>query len=33
MYPSKYFTRPGPIEVEGEEVWVVEKIVNDKKKN
>jgi hypothetical protein len=26
MYSSKYFTRSGPIEVEAEEVWVVEKI-------
>jgi hypothetical protein len=33
MYPNKHFPRPGPIEVEGEEAWVVEKIVDDRKKN
>jgi hypothetical protein len=34
IYPSEYFPRPGPIEVEGEEeVWIVEKIVDDRKKN
>jgi hypothetical protein len=33
MYPSERFARPGPIEVKGEEVWVVEKIVDDRKKN
>jgi hypothetical protein len=33
MYLSKCITRPRPIEVEGEEVGVVEKIVDDRKKN
>jgi hypothetical protein len=33
MYPSKCFPRPELIEVEGEEVWVVEKIVDNRKKN
>jgi hypothetical protein len=33
MYSSKCFARLGSIEVEGEEVWVVENIVNDRNKN
>jgi hypothetical protein len=33
MYLSKRFARPGPIKVKGEEVWVVEKILNNRKKN
>jgi hypothetical protein len=33
MYLSKYFTRPRPIVVKGEEVWVIEKIVDDRRKN
>jgi hypothetical protein len=33
MYPTKCFPRPRPIEVEGEEALVVEKIVDDRKKN
>jgi hypothetical protein len=33
MYLSKCFPRPGPIEVEGEDALVVEKIVDDRKKN
>jgi hypothetical protein len=33
MYLSEHFTRSGPIVVKGEKVWVVEKIVDDKKKN
>jgi hypothetical protein len=32
MYPSECFARPRPIEVEGEEMWVVEKIVDNRKK-
>jgi hypothetical protein len=33
MYPSKCFARPGPIEAEGQEVWVVEKIIGNRKDN
>jgi hypothetical protein len=33
MYPRKHFSRPGPIEVKGEEAWIVETIVDDRKKN
>jgi hypothetical protein len=33
MYLSECFARPRHINVEGEEVWVMEKIVNDRKKN
>jgi hypothetical protein len=33
MYPSECFPPPGPIEVEVEEAWVVEMIVDEKKKN
>jgi hypothetical protein len=33
MYPSKCFPRREPIKVEGEEAWVVEKILDDRKKN
>jgi hypothetical protein len=33
MYPSTSFTSPRPIEVEGEDVWIVEKIVDDREKN
>jgi hypothetical protein len=33
MYPSECFARSGPIEVEGKKVLVVEKIVDDRKKN
>jgi hypothetical protein len=33
IYSNECFTRPGPIEVEGEEVCFVEKIVEDRKKN
>jgi hypothetical protein len=33
LYSSRYFTRLGPIEVKGGEVRVVEKIVDDRKKN
>jgi hypothetical protein len=32
-YPSKCFTRLGPIEVEREEVCLVEMILDDRKKN
>jgi hypothetical protein len=31
-YPSKHFTRPEPIEVTREEVWVMEWIENERKK-
>jgi hypothetical protein len=31
MYPYEYFARPRPIEVESEEVWVVKKIVDNRK--
>jgi hypothetical protein len=33
MYPSECFTRPPPIKVQREDVWVVEDIVNNKEKN
>jgi hypothetical protein len=33
MYHSKFFPRQGPIDVEGEQVWVEEKIVDNRKKN
>jgi hypothetical protein len=33
MYPSKHFSRRGPMEVKGEEVWVVERIVDVRKNN
>jgi hypothetical protein len=33
MYPSEYFPRSRPIEIEGEEVWVIKKSVNDRTKN
>ena len=32
MFPSERYTRPGPIQIDGEERWVVEKIVNDRKR-
>jgi hypothetical protein len=33
MYLSEHFPRSGPSEMKGEKVWVVEKIVNNRKKN
>jgi hypothetical protein len=33
IYPSKYFVRSGPIEIEREMVWIVERIMDDRKKN
>jgi hypothetical protein len=33
MYLSEWFSRSGQIEVEGEKGWVVETILDDRKKN